>query len=543
MSNKLVIKSDHIFTAAPGVNEVIAGVIVVEDNNISYVGPLASCPIDVSQFEIIDAKDQFVCPGFHDSHLHFFPSSVNRSPFNVFCEGRKPEDCLEALKTVEDKRPKDKFMLSYGWYHPLWEEPKLPTKEILDEAYPDRPVCLQSGDAHTLWTNSKGLEKFGITKDSVPPAGGFYQKDENGELTGIIQEQAAMALMPKMMEFSDDEINVAVEQFVRDLNAEGITSVGDLALLGFPGADFVRDDIYERLYDEGKLTVRINMFPTALSDLTRARKLRERFKDHEMIRMPGLKQFFDGVSSTHTAWLKEPYANATSPDDCGAPVKDPAEMRAIVLNANKEGFPVRIHTIGDQAIHVALDIFEESLKVNGPVDGQNGLEHLENFQPDDIMRLKELDVCANCQPPHTVIDTHGIEADLGLERIKYMWPYKTYVDNDIKFSFGTDSPVVDINSRAVIYDAVTRQNPITREPKGGWVPEEKIRPADAIRAYTYGSAIATNNQDRLGTLEPGMRADFVILDKDLLNCDSEEILDAKVLATYLNGQPVYKRES
>ncbi|WP_080802370.1 amidohydrolase [Arabiibacter massiliensis] len=537
----LVIKSTRIFTATPGQDEPLTGAVAVADGRIVFVGPADEAQAYAGPGTVVeDWGDAFVCPGFHDSHLHFFPSAMDRSPYVVFCEGTCPEDCVEALKAVEDARPRGEFMLSYGWYHPLWDNPVLPTKDILDAAYPDRPVCLQSGDSHTLWTNSKGLEKFGITKDSVPPAGGIYQKDENGELTGIIQEMAATKLIPAMLQFNEEETAAGIKQFLADLNAEGITSVCDVSLLAVPGGDFVRDDVYRDLRDRGELTVRINMFPTALEDLTRARKLRDEFAGDDMLRSPGLKQFFDGVSSTHTAWLTEPYANAYFEGDCGAPVTDPERMRRIVLGAAEEGFAVRIHTIGDRAIHVALDIFEEAREKFGAPKGQNGLEHLENFLPEDIARLAELDVCANCQPPHTVLDPNGIERDLGPERAQWMWPYRTYLERGVKFSFGTDSPVVDINSREVIYDAVTRQSPATGEPAGGWQPQERISAADAVRAYTRGSAIAAGRGDEVGTLEPGKLADMAVLDADLVSCAPEDILKARVLATYLGGRKVHE---
>ncbi|OUO86540.1 amidohydrolase [Gordonibacter sp. An230] len=538
----LILSSTRIFTAEPGVDATMDGSIAIEGGRIVFVGPREEAAAYAGPAtEAVELGDAFVCPGFHDSHLHFFPSAMDRSPYVVFCEGRSAQDCVEALKQVEDARPTDEFMLSYGWYHPLWDNPVLPNKDILDAAYPDRPVCLQSGDSHTLWTNSKGLEKFGITKDSVPPAGGVYQKDEHGELTGIIQETAATQLIPRMLAFSEEETAAGIKQFLADLNAEGITSVCDVSLLAVPGGDFVRDDVYRALAENGELTVRINMFPTALEDLTRARKLRDEFAGNDLLRSPGLKQFFDGVSSTHTAWLTEPYANAYFEGDCGAPVTDPERMRRIVLGAAEEGFAVRIHTIGDAAIHVALDIFEEARAKFGPVAGQNGLEHLENLLPEDIARLAELDVSANCQPPHTVLDPNGIERDLGPERAKLMWPYRTYLEEGVKFSFGTDSPVVDINSREVIYDAVTRQSPATGEPAGGWQPQEKIPAADAVRAYTLGSAVAAGRGDEVGSLTAGKLADIAVLDTDLLTCAPEEILEAKVLATYLGGRKVYGR--
>lgn len=540
MAVDLIIKSNNIFSSKPGEDACFAGAIGVKDGRIAVVGSLDQVLAESDgSTRVVDAADKFVCPGFHDSHVHFFISAMDRSPYAVFCEGRGPQDCIEALKQVEDARPRDEFMLCYGWYHPLWDNPVLPNKQMLDEVYPDRPVVLQSGDAHTLWTNSKGLEKFGITKDSVPPEGGIYQKDEDGELTGIIQEAAASNLGPAMFKFSDEEARTGMLQFIKDLNAEGITSVGDVSMMPVPGGDFIQEDLYQALYDEGKMTVRVSMFPTALKDLSRARKLRDMFAGNDTLRSPGLKQFFDGVSSTHTAWLSEPYANARFEGDCGHPTVPADEMREIVMNAAQEGFSVRIHTIGDQAIHTALDIFEEAQAAYGKPQGQNGLEHLENFQSADIDRLKELDICANCQPPHAVLDPDGEERDLGAARAVYMWPFKTYVDKGIKFSFGTDSPVVDINSRNVIYDAVTRQNPDTGYPEGGWQPQERISAAEAIRAYTLGSAIAVNRDD-IGTIEEGKLADLVILDTNLVECAPSDILTSKVLATYMGGTCVFE---
>lgn len=233
----LILNSTRIFTAEPGVDATMDGSIAIEGGRIAFVGPREEAAAYAGPgTETVDLGDAFVCPGFHDSHLHFFPSAMDRSPYVVFCEGTCPEDCVEALKQVEDARPADEFMLSYGWYHPLWDDPVLPNKDILDAAYPDRPVCLQSGDSHTLWVNSKGLEKFGITKDSIPPAGGVYQKDENGELTGIIQETAATALIPTMLEFSEEETNAGIRQFLADLNAGASPACATCRFWPYPAA-------------------------------------------------------------------------------------------------------------------------------------------------------------------------------------------------------------------------------------------------------------------------------------------------------------------
>lgn len=534
-----LLKSNAIFTSTG--DETFAGAVAVAGNRIVYVGnEEGAVPFIGPDTKVLELGDQMVVPGFHDSHVHFFQSAIYRSPYVVFCEGRSEQECVDALKAVESVRGKDEWMISYGWYHSLWDDPHEPSKKSLDERYPDRPVCMHSGDAHTLWVNSKGLEKMGITKDSVPPKGGKYGKDENGELTGIIYETAGLSLVPEFMRFSPEEIKQAFRQFIHDLNAQGVTSVCDMSMMAVPGCDFIQDEAYAEMEKDGELNVRIHMFPTLLDDLTRPLEMMEKYHS-EKLRTPGLKQFLDGVSCTHTAYLKEPYSNAYFPGDRGRTTIPPEEMRALVLKAAEKGLAVRIHTIGDEAIHLALDFFEEAREKFGPLkNGQNCLEHLENFQPDDIARLKELDVLAACQPPHSVLDPDGEERDLGPERAKYMWPFHTYETLGVKYAFGTDSPVVDINSMDVIYDAVTRQNPITGYPEGGWQPHEKITPAQAIRAYTYGSAMAANRADDLGTLEVGKLADIVVLDKNLLTIAPQEILSTKVQLTMADGKIVYQ---
>ena len=344
------------------------------------------------------------------------------------------------------------------------------------------------------------------------------------------------------MQFSPEEVRAAFVQFIRDLNAQGITSVCDMSMMALPGSDFIQDEAYAQLEKSGELTVRVHMFPTLLDDLSRPQWMRRTFTG-EILRFCGVKQFSDGVSSTHTAYLKEPYSNAYFPGDRGCTVTPPETLRRLVLKAAQQGFPVRIHTIGDEAIHQALDYFEEARAKYGPLPaGQNCLEHLENLQPADIARLSELDVLAACQPPHMVLDPEGVERDLGPQRARYMRPFCTYERLGIKYAFGTDSPVVGIGSMNVLYDAVTRQSPVDGSPKGGWQPHEKITAAQALRAYTRGSAMAAGRLSELGTIEPGKLADLVVLVKNLLAIDPQEILSARVVMTLLGGEIVYQAD-
>ncbi len=347
-----------------------------------------------------------------------------------------------------------------------------------------------------------------------------------------------MKLMPRIVaEFSREELLCAYRSFERYLNEHGITGVCDVSLMAMPGLDFVRDDLFGALEEAGELTVRVSMFPTLLEDRSRLADLQAAHTG-PLLSARGFKQFFDGVSSQHTAWVHDPYTNARFEGDCGRPTVGAEVMEALVAPAADEGSPVRIHAIGDEAIHRCLDIFEAH-PVAAPV--HHTIEHLENFQPNDIARLARADIIASVQPRHITLDPGGPERDLGPERVPYMWPFRTLLDSGATLAFGTDSPVTDIDPIDAVYTAVTRRDADTHEPLGGWLPEERITLAEALRAYTAGSAAAAQRADELGQLAPGMFADIVVLDPNPFELAPEGIQQAKVQATYVAGKKAYER--
>ena len=536
-----IIETEALFTGIG--NAAAPGAIAVKGDRIVYAGPKDKAQsYRGGHTAVRDFGASMIVPGFHDSHLHVFHSALYSSPLALNYLGTSEADYVEHLAPLAAARPHGSWILAQGWREYRWDPPTMPSKRSLDAALPDRPVALYSGDAHTLWVNSAALCALGITAHSEPPQGGSYERDGDGNLTGIIREAAAMELMPRIVSsFSDEEMRNAYRGFMDRLLANGITSVCDLSLMAHPGLDFVRDDLYAQLEERGELAIRVHMFPTLTSDMSRFEAMRRRYTG-PYLQAPGFKQFFDGVSSQHTAYLAKPYANARFEGDRGRPTIEPETMRELVLAAAQAGHAVRIHTIGDEAIHLALDIFEEARREYGsPAHGQNCLEHLENFQPADIARLRELDVLAAVQPPHITLDPGGPERDLGPDRTRWMWPFATFLDEGVKTAFGTDSPVVGVNSMDVLYAAVTRQDPHTHKPRGGWLSEERIPLADAIRAYTLGSAQAAGRAHELGTLEAGKLADFCVLDKNLLALPDDEIQSTQVIATYVGGELKYER--
>ena len=543
-----VIHSTCVFTGEQDIAQAAA--LAISGDKIAFVGSKEDAIAFAKQHnetagaapaEIIDYGDALIVPGFHDSHVHFFHSAVYSSPLATNFLGENEADCVERMKQFAEKRPSG-WLLAQGWREYRWNPPILPSKHSLDAAFPDRPVALYSGDAHTLWLNSCALSELGITRDSIAPAGGSYDRDAQGELTGIVREAAAMELMPRIMgAFSDDEIADAYRGFLHTLAKNGITSVCDMSLMANPGLDFIRDDVHARLLASKELTCRINLFPTLLDDMGRFEAMCGQYTG-EVLRCCGFKQFFDGVSSQHTAWVTEPYTNARFDGDCGRATIDPDNMRALVMKAAEKGYPVRIHTIGDAAIHEALDIFEAARAAYGPLPAgrHNCLEHLENFLPGDIERLRELGVVAAVQPPHMTLDPGGPERDLGPARVGLMWPFRTMLNDGVTLAFGTDSPVVDVNSMGVLYSAATRRDPITHAPEGSWHADQRISRGEAIRAYTAGSAVAAQREGEVGLLRPGMLADVAVVDTNLLTCPDEAMLSAHVVATWMGGQCVFE---
>lgn len=554
----LIVTSSAVFTGKDVAPQ--PGAVAVAGDRIVWVGPATEMPegLQGPDTSLIDYGDALIMPGFHDAHLHFFHSALYLSPLaERFC-GESEADAVARLAPLAARRPAGSWLLTQGWRDYLWNPAGMPSRASLDEVYPDRPVAMYSGDAHTLWLNTCALERLGITDASVPPAGGSYDRDDEGHLTGIVREAAAMALMPRIVgEFSREELLDAYRSFAAYCNERGITGVCDVSLMAMPGLDFVRDDLFAALEEAGELTVRVSMFPTLLEDRSRLAALRAAHQK-PLLRAQGFKQFFDGVSSQHTAWIHDPYSNARFEGDCGRPTVTADDMEALVAPAAAEGAPVRIHAIGDEAIHQCIAIFERH-PVAEPATSEadpscrperaqqagesphHTIEHLENFQPDDIERLAAAGIVASVQPRHITLDPGGPERDLGPERVPYMWPFRSLLDAGAVLAFGTDSPVTDIDPVNAVYTAVTRRDADSHEPAGGWLPEERITLAEALTAYTAGSAIAAQRAHELGCLEPGKFADMVVLEPNPFTLADDELQRSQVRATYVGGRKVYER--
>ena len=538
----IIIKSSNIY---PGIgNRLLSGFVAIKKDKIIGLDSLDKLDDYLDEnTKVIDFKDKLVMPGIHDAHLHFFMSGLYASErVKVSYTDKSEEECVAGLKEIEDLNSKDEWMIGTGWYHTLWDNPKLPTKYSLDKVYPDRPVCMVSYDCHTLWINSFGLRKLGVDRNYPDIPGGIIDRDENGEPLGTFHEAASAKMLQIIYNFDEDYIKSFYRDFIKTLNKYGITSVCDMSMVQNPGTDFIRDDIFKDLENSNELTIRVHMYPSTANGFDRPAFMRDKYQGPYLY-CNGVKAFFDGVSSCHTAWLFEPYTNAYYEGDVGSTITKPENMREIVLASNKNDFSIRVHTIGDKAISKMIDYIVEAKEKYGEKPYlQHTLEHLENLKEEDIKRLADNHIVLSVQPAHSVFDTEGVERDLGKERIKLMWPFRSEIDAGCTLAFGTDSPVVEINPFYGIYNAVTRKHTISRLPKEGWIAKEKISVYEAAEAYTYGSACACKAEELYGTLDTNKYADICVLDRNIFTIDPEEIIDTKCLFTMIGGKIIYQNK-
>ena len=539
MQPDFVVTSEHVFVGTPEAQADEPLAVAVADGRVQAVAPRAQAAELAAGAPVQDWGDAFVCPGFHDAHMHVFHAALFPSDLATEYAGESEEDCVAHLVEWAAGRHDDgSWLVSHGWRDNLWTPAQPPTRASLDQVFPDRPVALYSGDAHTLWVNTRGLEELGITRDTEPPAGGSFDRDpRTGELTGVLREAAGMVYVARVLSsFSTEQLCSIYRDFFQRLRGMGITSVCDMALSLIPGADSINPQVYERLLERGELPVRAHLFPCLGDDQANLEELQARLTG-PLLRAPGFKQFFDGVSSQHTAWCSEPYENARFEGDCGRPTVAPERMRALVLAAAERGHAVRIHTIGDAAVHEAIDIFTEARERFGePTQGRNTLEHVEDIAAADIEAMVRAGLVASVQPPHVTIDITQPARDLGEWRARRMWPFASMGRAGLPLALGTDAPVVPPTSTDVLYTAIARRTPDLHLPEGGWYPEQCMTRADALRAYSWGSAQAVGRAHELGTLAPGAWADIAVWDTNFLGCEDGAVQEARCLHSYLGGE-------
>jgi predicted amidohydrolase YtcJ len=532
----LIIRGGAIFDGLRP--EAFAGYVAVKGNRIAAVGEGGGGAWIGGGTRCIEAGDRLVMPGFHDSHTHLLLAGLFQTSVKLF-DARSEDEAARMVRDAACPPAKNGFVTGFGWYHVFWELKELPTKRSLDKYFPDTPVVLLNAEAHGVWANSKALEIAGITRDTPDPFGGKIERDAEGEATGFFYEAASGLITRHAFDFTEEEEREFLRAYMKGAGACGITSVNDV--MPYFHGNMGNLEVYRELDRAGELTIRIHAAPDLLGDLDEVARQRERCRS-EKLRVEMVKQFMDGVQTSRTALVLEDYADA--PGSRGMALTDLGGIAKAVPEAHRRGLSVRLHCCGDASLRMALDCYENALRLHGDTGCRHGIEHCEMVSDADLPRFGKLGVIPSVQPEHLALTQtfaeHPYPIRLGKAVADKTWPFRSLLNSAGVLAVGSDCPVVDNNPFSEIYRAVTRVCN-DGEPKGGWNPSQKLSLAEILRQYTWGSAYGVKREDELGSLEAGKLADILVLDRNLFAVPEAELIDGKVDVTVMDGKVVFER--
>lgn len=532
----LIVHNGRVFTADG--SGTIEEAVAVRGNQVLRVGSNRDITrLRRPQTTVIDADGGAVLPGFNDAHVHLLTGGLALDAVDLR-DARNMEEIQQRIVRWIDAHPAEPWVKGRGWTFTAFAD-ALPTRQILDDIVADRPAFLLSADGSAAWVNSRALEMARVTRRTEEPASGAIVEDaRTGEPSGLLKGSAVRLVSRLISEPSRDERARALRAAVAEAHRNGITSVQNA-----DGSE--RDfDLYQRARNNGELMIRIVSAlpvtsPLSEQELERLDAIRARYPDDPLFKTGPLKLWLDGTTEAHTAAMLAPYA--TRADMKGEPAIAPDDLNRMVRLADAQGWQVMTHAAGDRAVRMALDAYRHAARSNlAPARGRrHRIEHAETIDPADLRRFRALGVIASMQP----VDLARAElraAALGLERASRAWQHRSIVASGARLAFGSDWPAASFNPLAGIHAAVTRT---TREggPLGGWTPSERISLRAALEAYTSAPAWASFDEQRKGTLEPGMLADIVVLNSDIFEAPPSKLAAAAVEVTIFDGKIVYRR--
>lgn len=534
----LIIINGKVFTNDP--EKPFTEAVAMKDEVIIATGSTQeiSAMSEQGVTRIIDAEGRLVLAGFNDAHVHFGPLDPDYIELRYITD---PSVITEKVKEQVAKSKPGELIRGGHWEHEMFTDKQWPTKELIDKVSPDNPVVLSRTDGHSVLVNSYVLKASGITKDSSDPYGGEIVKDPiTGEPTGILKENAESLIKSAevKIERSPEEIKDREWQgylkAMKEARELGVTSIQNAG-----GADFAD---YIRLKEAGELTSRIDIGAPVTDDTLRLGAYKKLISEYpssgNWVRFGYLKGFIDGTIGSGTALMFEPFDDDKSTS--GLSMMSYEELEKTIIAADKMGFQIGIHAIGDKGNNWVLNAYQKAREVNGVRDSRHRIEHSQVLAKTDIPRFAQLGVIPSMQPTHCITDKRFCEKRIGTERSRGAYAWNSLKKTGARLAFGTDYSVEPLNPMEGLYAALTRKDRMG-EDGNGWFPEEKITMEEAIYYYTVGSAYAQFMEDRKGMIKKGYLADIVILDKDLFNIPENEIMKTKVDYTITGGKVVFER--
>lgn len=502
----------------------IAEAIAVKDGKILAVGSSADMRKQYSATEEVDANGKAIFPGFIDAHAHFF--GYGESLQSADLTGTTSwEDVLNRLTEFAKSHP-DGWLTGRGWDQNDWQDKQFPSKEKLDKLFPNRPVLLERIDGHASIANQSALNAAGITKSFALTGGDIVEKD--GKLTGLLVDNAVELVSNKIPPPDEKKATKILLDAQKNCFAAGLTTIDDCGL-NFDAVEFI-----EKMHNNKSLKMRMYVM---LSDAEKNYDYlfkRGKIKT-DRLNVRSFKVYADGALGSRGACLLHPYTDM--PTKSGFLLSDRKHFEEVSKKINEHGFQMCTHAIGDLANRTILKIYNQVL--GGKNDKRWRIEHAQVIAQSDFNLFGSASIVPSVQPTHATSDMYWAADRLGKERVKGAYAYKQLLDQNGWIPLGTDFPVEQINPMLTFYAATVRED-AKDFPKGGFQMENALTPEQALRGMTIWAAKANFEEKEKGSLEVGKFADFVILENDIMKASHQQILQNKVLKTYLNGEKVYE---
>lgn len=503
----------------------IVEAMAVKDGKVIALGNSEEIKKQYPAAEMLDANGKAIYPGFIDAHAHFFGYAESLNTANLF-ETKSWDEILARLKTFAAEHPNG-WLTGRGWDQNDWPQKQFPTKEKLDELFPNRPVLLTRIDGHAAIANQKALDAAGITK-AVELTGGEIMVD-NGKITGVLIDNAVDLVASKIPSLTKEEMKALLLQAQANCFEVGLTTIDDC------GLNYDAVEGLEKLQANGDIKMR---FYVMLSD--NQKNYDYLFKrgaiKTDRLNVSSFKVYADGALGSRGACLLHPYTDM--PQKTGFLLSNLSHFEEVAKKIYEHNFQMCTHAIGDSANRAILKIYNKILEPNN--DRRWRIEHAQVVAPQDFDLFGKAKVVPSVQPTHATSDMYWAQDRLGKDRIKGAYAYKQLLKQNGWIPLGTDFPVEQINPMLTFYAATARKD-AANYPKGGFQMENALTPQETLRGMTIWAAKANFEEKQKGSLEVGKVADFVIMENDLLTANQQQVLKNKVIKTYLNGEKVYDK--
>ena len=486
--------------------------------------------------KVIDGGGKLLLPGFNDAHVHFVDGGRSLDAVQLN-DATSLEVFTQRVQERAKITPKGEWVEGGDWDETKWTPAKLPTKDAIDSFTPDTPVFLDRYDGHMALANSVTLRLAGVTAQTPDPPGGVIVRDAQGNPTGALKDAAKDFVFKVVPPLSHDQRLRAVRRALEHAASVGVTSVQDMN--DEREDSFADIRAYGELLQSGELTTRVYSAP-AISDWQDQAKIGIRHAfGSSFLRIGALKGFADGSLGSGTAYLFEPYSDdPTNSGLLGKQMQPLSQMRDWMMQGDAAGLQICTHAIGDRAISTVLDLYTDVVRAHHGMERRFRIEHAQHMAEKDFARFAQLDVIASVQPYQAIDDGRWAEARIGHDRASRTYAFRTFLNHGVHLAFGTDWDVAPLNPMLTVYAAVTRATLDGKNPNG-WFPEQKLTVAEAVEAYTMGSAYAEFQEHEKGSITPGKLADMVLLSDDIFSIDPAKIRDVKVLETIVGGKVVW----